>query len=448
MLCLSQLLFGFSGRMREDTRYYWMTNADVVNPYIGFAPDADSPVEAVEQSLVYIEVSFAELQPHGPDSFDFDFIEKKFQLQRWKDMGKHAVLRFNCDVPGEEPHMDIPQWLYDLTGGDGDHYDTEYGYGYAPDYSNPVFIKHHRKALLALGEYFSDGFVSYVQLGSLGHWGEWHVHFEEGIRRLPNQKIRGKYVKHYLEAFPNTHLLMRRPFEEAREYGLGLYNDSTGNQEATDEWLDWIENGGRYDQTRERKALVPMPDAWQTAPIGGELTSSRSMDQQCIWEGWRTIAMLEASHTSFLGPYCPISSESGEYDSPMYRAAAASLRKSMGYRYGVTRLRLQPSEDGVMVELLWCNDGVAPIYFETPVKLLLIDEDGEATSVVQVEVDLRTLLPDQEIISRTLLPASLDTQGKTLAIGIYDPYYDTPSIKLVSSQEMREDGHSPAVDYN
>ena len=31
--------------------------------------------------------------------------------------------------------MDIPEWLYERTG-DGVFYDTEYGKGYCPDYSN------------------------------------------------------------------------------------------------------------------------------------------------------------------------------------------------------------------------------------------------------------------------------------------------------------------------
>ena len=35
---------------------------------------------------------------------------------------------------------------------------------------------------------------------------------------------------------------MRRPFASAEKYGLGLYNDMTGQPEATQSWLGWINN--------------------------------------------------------------------------------------------------------------------------------------------------------------------------------------------------------------
>ena len=81
----------------------------------------------------------------------------------------------SCDEPGDEAHLDIPDWLYEQTG-TGRWYDIAYGKGYAPDYTDPVFFAAHERLLRAVGERLgADGFVSYVELGSLGHWGEWHV---------------------------------------------------------------------------------------------------------------------------------------------------------------------------------------------------------------------------------------------------------------------------------
>lgn len=105
---------------------------------------------------------------------------------------------------------------------------------------------------------FFGGFVSYVELGSLGHWGEWHVKREDGIVGMPEKSVRDEYVKHYVSAFSGAKLMMRRPFSSAEEYGLGLFNDMAGDPEATDEWLGWIENGGGYTQTGEADALSPM----------------------------------------------------------------------------------------------------------------------------------------------------------------------------------------------
>ena len=66
----------------------------------------------------------------------------------------------------------FPRWLYDKTGGNGAYYSYSGKQGYSPDYADPVLIEAHRKAIAALGEHFGqDTFVGYVELGSLGHWG-------------------------------------------------------------------------------------------------------------------------------------------------------------------------------------------------------------------------------------------------------------------------------------
>ena len=44
----------------------------------------------------------------------------------------------------------------------------------------------------------------------------------------------------WTEAFPDSMILMRRPFSEGEHYGTGLYNDMTGQPESTEEWFRWI----------------------------------------------------------------------------------------------------------------------------------------------------------------------------------------------------------------
>ena len=70
---------------------------------------------------------------------------------------------------------------------------------------------------------------------------------------------------------------MRRPFDTGLEGDFGIYNDVFGDKSATKTWLNWIQNGGAYDQTQEQAALKAMPNAWEKTPIGGEMTSSQSM---------------------------------------------------------------------------------------------------------------------------------------------------------------------------
>ena len=57
------------------------------------------------------DITWAELETGGRD-LCLTAIEEENQIARWKE-GKHLVLRFLCDLPGTEAHMDIPQWLYE-----------------------------------------------------------------------------------------------------------------------------------------------------------------------------------------------------------------------------------------------------------------------------------------------------------------------------------------------
>lgn len=260
----------------EVTRQYVPSEECFGNPLMGYAPCAWRETVGEDVSLLYVDVTWRELEPEK-GRFDWEAIEEENQFARWKSQGKHLVFRLVCDIPGEETHLDIPDWLYEETG-DGSWYDMEYGRGYSPNYENETLIRYHKIAVEKMGERWGqDGFLAYIELGSLGHWGEWHVNYQRGIKRIPGERIRRRYVEPWKTAFPNSMLLMRRPFPEAESYGTGLYNDMAGDGESTREWLDWIEEGGTYSQPRQEEELVPMKDFWKQAPVGGELTSGIPM---------------------------------------------------------------------------------------------------------------------------------------------------------------------------
>lgn len=438
-------LSGCNGKVQTEnsrflyTKTFEMTDKSVVNPFMGFAVDATSKKAAEKYSLVYIDITFRELQPKSSDVFNFEEIAEENNIDLWKSQGKHAVLRFVCDKPSDEAHIDIPDWLYNLTA-DGSLYDTSYGKGYSPNYSNETFIKYHKAAISELANYFSDGFVSYVELGSLGHWGEWHVKREDGIVSMPNEDIREEYVGHYTNAFKTEKLLMRRPFKGAYENSLGLFNDMAGETEATKEWMDWIENGGEYTQTGESKALFAMPDFWKISPCGGELTSSVSMEHLCGDGLKNTVKLLKETHTTFIGPKCPVSS-SDKYDAEIYQKAVKELIRTVGYRIGITQLEIEKSATNgeYSVILNWENDGVAPLYFDLPVKLYL-RQNSKITEIADVDINLTELLPNKSIKTETKISTDIGVtlSQKELLLGCIDPMTNKPCIEPVSNQEIDE----------
>lgn len=415
-------------------RTYQVSDEAFTNPFIGYAPMAQSKEKLDHVTLAYCEVTWGLWEPEE-GKFDTAALEKKLSLSNLRERGFHLVLRFICDLPGDEAHRDIPDWLYEKTG-DGMDYDIEYGRGYSPNYNNPVFIEAHRKAVLALGEYLGqDTFVSYVELGSLGHWGEWHVDYASGLPQIPSEEIRELYVEPYQDAFPNALLLMRRPFTHAEVHGFGLYNDMTGEPKSTLEWLDWIENGGTYHQANEEDTVVPMPDAWETSPIGGEFTSSTSMEKMLKDNLDTTLELLEKSHMSFIGP---------KMADPTFKEGYDSVLLKVGYRLNIPRVEIRRFFGQCSVILYWENDGAAPMYQDLPVHLVLTDADGKEVERTQVTVDLRSVLPGETVKTETAfqtknLDRKLKKEGYHLLLGIEDPLYGKVCVRL-AQDVVYEDG--------
>lgn len=406
---------------------YSYTSEVFGNPLMGFAPCAwyEEPTEDIQ--LFYTDITWRELEPEE-GVYAWDSIAEENQFDRWRAEGKHLVLRFVCDMPDDKQHMDIPEWLYEKIGGEGTFYDMGYGKGFAPDYNNPVMIQAHQRAVEAMGEYLGqDGFVAYVELGSLGHWGEWHVNYAEGIQLLPKEPVREAYITPWVEAFPHSRILMRRPFTPARKYGFGLYNDMTGHPEDTETWLEWTRKGGDFRSAGEKNVLVPMPDFWQHAPSGGEFTSSLTMKEMLDTQLKRTLELLEAAHTTFLGPMIADKDYSQGYEAALGR---------MGYRLWISKGKLQCLGGVGRVTLTWENSGVAPLYEDWPVYLYLkCPKTGEITQV-PVEMNLSELLPGESVTIKVQLPWA--AKGMEISVGIVDPMTGKAAVRLAMEAEIKK----------
>ena len=416
---------------KEKVFYYKADDGVYPNPYMGFAPDCDSVDLCQTSTLVYMNLKWRELEPEE-SVYAWDNIEADNHLDEWRKEGKHLVLRFVCDYPKSEEHMDIPDWLYEKTK-DGEFYTIEYGCGYCPDYNNQVFISEHEKVINEIGRHFSeDGFLAYVELGSLGHWGEWHTYYPAGIPKMPLTEIRSIYVGHYVNAFPYARLLMRRPFAEMPE-DFGVFNDMTGAEEDTLEWLDWIENGGAYNATKEENGLRSAPDVWNVAPVGGEFTSSIPMSTMLGDELDKTLSLLEDSHMTFIGPMVP---ECPRGDEGVSEGALDVLR-TVGYRYRVSSLSMKNAVNNITeIGITMTNDGVAPVYFDLVPYIYIEDENGNLLEKHLISIDLKELCQDQEKQSTINVSSDiLKETGIKIYVGIEEPGKDAPSVYLTMEAE-------------
>ncbi len=403
------------------------------NPLTGYAPWAENQEECADSQLVYIQLRWADWEPQE-GVYDIEGLEERCHIAQWKAEHKNAVLRFVCDVPGKEAHVDIPGWLFSRTQ-DGAYYDGELGKGYSPDYANETFLERHQLAVQALANYCNqDDFVAFVELGSLGHWGEWHTDVSGGAPPMPEEEVCNAYVLHYSDSFHNARLLTRRNYSLAMEGGMGLYNDMTGDAKATQEWLGWLKNGGTQTSEGDPLTLTPVERFWDKAPVGGEFTSE--VPQEDLLGRWYadTLESVESGHMTFLGPKCP---EGDLKDSE----AAQAIRERLGYRFYISKLQTEYSfaSGDLVCTLTWDNVGLGGFYWQWPVTLYVYDKDGQLTFWETVDLDLRDLTPEAQIETVSHIPfTDAFREGYEVGIGISSNQRTQP-VRLAMEGELRDD---------
>ncbi|MBQ9765074.1 MAG: DUF4832 domain-containing protein [Lachnospiraceae bacterium] len=427
--CVTGAASFYNRYITKEAVEFQSTDKVLDNPMVGFAAVADYEKLAETTPLVYLPVYWSEFEPEE-GKYDFEYINEEYNLEKWRSMGKRVVLRFVCDKPRDEAHMDIPEWLYEKTA-DGTFYDCSYGKGYSPDYGNEVFIEYHRKAIEALGrEYGKDSFVTYVELGSLGHWGEWHVKYSAGIKPLPSAEVCAQYIEPYIDAFPNAKLMMRRPYTYVSDNGFGVYNDMAGSSESTEEWLSWINEGGAYEVQGNKLPYTPYPNIWEDAPVGGEFTSSIPMEELLGGSLEETISLLKQTHMSFIGPKIPNIDERAANSE-----AVDEILKNIGYRYGISKACFtHNAKTGKLYMKLTVNNyGVAPMYYDWPLCVYICDAYGNILEKQVTDVKLSELACDGQNITTALTVdcKKLGIEGMpSVAVAIEDPDTGKPAVEL------------------
>lgn len=421
------------GYRRTWEKRYPQGEKPLSNPLKGWACWGENLSGWEGTSLAYVGVYWRDIEP-TEGCYDFAALEEQWHFAKWAERGVHLVLRVVADEPGDERHMDIPQWLYEAMGGAGTWYDNDYGKGFSPDYESPVFQAAHARLLRALGErYDHDPRVAYVQLGSLGHWGEWHVNTASGIPAFPFSGITDGYVKDYVQAFPHTPLLMRRPYEAVNRYGLGLFDDSFGYERSETRFASWITEGYVSDQNGE--ALPACPDFWQKGPSGGEFSSAIDLEALLTDDLDRALSYLRFLHTTWLGPHSPrqskLSAEAWQN--------AQRLEQEMGYCFTLRRVVLSSRPVGASrLTLDFENIGVAPMYADWKLRVEIRDATGQ--QVTTWEQDAATSAWRKDGSVRVSLPRlERETAPYTIWIGFVDPMTGRCRIAL-ANQLPEKDG--------
>ena len=439
----------------------------VANPYKGWLPwaDHDSIKEPLTQEvkMAYFDIKWSELEPME-GKYDFAAVEKKYNFEYWRKKGIRLNLRFVMDDPSEDPaHMDIPMWLYDKLAEEnnsgsngGKWYDSPaIGAGFAPDYNSPMLLEAHKKVIGELAKrYDNPAIISFIQIGSLGHWGEFHNWPEDVSGKFPSISVSDKYVQHYLDSFKNVKIGMRTPYPIAKNNNLGLFNDVFGMADTTDQFLDWAANGWNeigeyvdeasgYSSPEEAQKASAMPDFWKSNFSGGEFANGNVrlyINDATIMD---TLRQVRESHASWMGPCSPADLLKSEPDAYAYQRNIDALTNLIGYHFvleSIIHTGKAKAGNSLKIKMKWNNKGVAPFYYKWPLELSLADSKGKIAAKTIVSADITKWLPGVTATTQSIeIPKSLKKGKYTLCVAILDSSTGEPGMKL-GIEGIRSDG--------
>ena len=388
----------------------------LVNPYMGYAPWADglSHTAAPEPdvTLAFALLFWREIEP-AKGVYDFEAFERRNNLDHLRSHQIRLIIRVVADYPRAYPDVDIPMWLFQEMDGAGIYYHDGHLAGFIPDYANAYLMERHALLIRALAERYDDpNIVAFVELGTLGHWGEWH-HTLAPEADFPGRDVTDVYARHYMDAFINAKLLLRRPVPEARHF-LGFYNDMMGSYEATAQWLDWISDAN-------------MKNFYTYAPSGGEFASSEPMETYFSDKFAEVKEMLVASNTTFIASQPP--------RGHAYETNVQDLLKAIGYRFvarEATYTRELPSGGEMNIELTLANEGIAPFYFPWNFCYDIVDSDGEISQRSRSQCLVTEMQPGQLRLIDDSFPLNVPPGDYTLTLGLVSPYTGHSEVRFAN----------------
>lgn len=399
------------------------------NPFKGFVTWVGDENPIYDTKLQYRTYEWRDIEPE-PGVIDWTEFERG-----WGDIaltGRRVGFRISACTPGSGNPYDIPEWLVQ-EGVALRPYSVDGHEGLAPDWDDPRFLEAHRRLIMALGaRYDRDDRVAWIDVGSYGFWGEWHVWRNEAL--AATQATKQAILEVYFEAFPTKPKVIAfdDPFavKWVTSRGGGIRNDCLGTEEENNWYLYALSqvDPGLNDQV------------WKRAFITGEFCGGYRGAMEGTLERFElNYKFIQQTHWSFLGPaggnLRPLSEE--------HRRNLDKLHKTLGYRFVLRQARYSRSvkRGGRLdITLVVDNKGVAPFYFPWPLVVYLTDSQGEVALQRETTMDIRQWIPGRHVASDKIeIPENLSPGGYDIRIAIHDPAKGKPGILFANAGRDQHD---------
>ena len=362
-------------------------------------------------SLAYFRIYWKFIEP-TQDGYRWDLIDRALETAATRNQ----TLLLRIAPYGTGTDNDVPDWYRALLGEEKDLPDKKW----RTNPEDPRYIEHFGGMIDSLGKrYDGHPLLESVDLSIVGAWGE-----GAGSAQL-SHKTRTGLVDSYLEAFPQTPLVMLLTDEKTNRYGLsrravGWRVDCLGDMGGFSP--TWCHMCDYYPQ-----AIINfgMKDAWKKAPVTLEVCW---VMQHWYDKGWDVDYIIDQSLKWHISSF-------NAKSSPVPRQWEPQVNrwlKRMGYRYVLRKLTYPATVKtggSLTFSSWWENKGVAPCY--RPFRLALRLHRNQSNVILITQADLRSWLPGDNLYDSAVAIDSETEAGQyDLQLGILDETVAEPKIQL------------------
>lgn len=408
---------------------------------------------------LYIRLAWAYLEPKE-GQFEWGVIDRI--IQKWTARGLGIAFRISCKETSTdriEQQFATPRWVME-AGASGGHYSMGKATGpqgpWEPVYDDPVFLAKLERFIAAFAaRYDGKPWVRYVDIGSIGDWGEGHAW--AGSRKEVGFEARQRHVDIHLRHFKRSLLVLSDDFvfalnNPAERQALHRYAVEHGISYRDDSILV---NG--YVQGLSDRFTVRSPeffaDVYLRTPTVLELEHYSAVRRLGNWEGrpdslvgrfgkgktgpdyFRgAVGLLHATYIGYHG-----NARQWLADNPQL---TGELLNRCGYWLFPESIEL-PAEWAagakVPVVLAVENRGVAPPYAEYELRIKV--SNRQASFVQVMAKGCRTWLPGAatQVRAEVAAPADLKAGTYDISVGLFDASGEKErAVELGLKAELRD----------
>lgn len=362
---------------------------------------------------IYLRLAWCYLEPEE-GVYNWELLDSI--INRWTEWGHTISFRITCKETNGPPYA-TPAWV-EKAGAKGKM--MQGGKAWAPDYGDPVFLEKLRnfhKAFAA--RYDGKPWVEYIDIGSIGEWGEGHTAFS-GWDDVPVAVVK-RHIDMYNECYRKSVLLIsddfvgQRDADDGSDYevyhyclqkGIGFRDDS-GNVK----WYSELGFGPSCIRSPELYSKV-----YKKIPVVLESDHYNDAVKYGMWKGGAGFEKaIHETHATYIGFH--------HYPREWLlenTVLAGRLANLSGYWY-FPKFAMMPDTFRVhsnrnYLRMTWENHGVAPAYHRYKLSVQLISKQtGRSFRQDLPESDNRTWLPYEIVAEQYKIDISKD-----MDMGKYD----------------------------